>query len=475
MRTYSEFLDAKTQDGTYEGFEPIELPDFLFGFQAHLVDWAMRKGKAAIFADTGLGKTAMQLVWADNVVRRTNGRVLILTPIAVGQQTEREGKKFDIPARVCRDGKLDDTGIHIANYERLHYFDPADFSGVVCDESAILKHFSGATQKSVTRFMTKAHYRLLCTATPAPNDYPELGTSSEALGNLGYSDMLGRFFVMDDKKRYRMNDVKLAREAKTGNHYARLAYRVSQQIGNYRMKPHAKEHFWRWVCSWARACRMPSDLGFPDDGFILPPLDEHYHTVKAIKPPDDMLFTLPAFGRKEELSERRRTVRERCEMVANLVNHDEPAVVWCHLNDEGDLLAKIIKDSIEVKGAMSEDDKIAAYESFLDGSTRVLIIKPKIGAWGMNWQHCAHVATFVSHSWEQYYQSIRRCYRFGQKRNVRVDIVASEGEDRVRENMIRKNNAAKVMFQELVAYMNHAMHQHSTMYDKPVEVPAWLS
>jgi len=416
----------------------------------------------------------MQLVWAQNIMQKTNGRVLIFTPLAVGQQTEKEGEKFDIECHRSRGENLPKSGILIANYEKLHLFNPQDFAGVVCDESSILKHFSGATQQQLTRFMSKTPYRLLCTATAAPNDYIELGTSSEALGGLGYSDVLSRFFVMDDKKRHRMNDVKLARDARTGNHFARLAYRVAQQIGNWRLKGHAEGPFWRWVCSWARACRKPSDLGFDDGDFNLPPMVEREHIVKPKTPPSGMLFVVPAFGLKEERDERRRTLQERCEYIAALVDHKKPAVVWCHLNVEGDRLAEMIPGAIQVKGPDSDEEKEEAFGAFATGQIRVLVIKPKIGAYGLNWQHCAHVVTFASHSYEQFYQSVRRCWRFGQKETVNVDIIATEGEKHVFDNMIRKSEAATKMFTALVANMNNALQIDRNNYADEIEVPQWL-
>jgi len=471
---YAAFLSIKTQGGTAHGFAPLWMPDFLFDFQAALVEWAIQKGRAAIFADCGLGKTPMQLVWAENVARNTNKRVLILTPLAVAAQTVREGEKFGIATHRSHDGNL--TGhIIVANYERLHYFRPEDFAGVVCDESSILKHFGGATQKALTRFMLKVPYRLLCTATAAPNDYAELGTSSEVLGVLGHSDMLSRFFVMEDAKRHRMNEVKLAREARTGNYFQKLSYRVAQQMGAWRLKGHAEVPFWRWVCSWARACRMPSDIGFEDGAFSLPPLLEREHIVEPVTPPNGMLFTLPAFGLAEERDERRRTMTERCSLVAGLLAHADPAIVWCHLNAEGDRLAAMIPDAVQVKGADESEAKEEAYGAFAAGAVRVLITKPKIGAWGLNFQHCAHVVTFASHSYEQYYQSVRRCWRFGQTRPVTVDIVATTGERHVRDNMVRKAKAAREMFDALVAQMNAAMHiPREPGHSITLEIPAWL-
>jgi superfamily II DNA or RNA helicase len=485
MSDYQEFLIRKSQLGGDHGFAPLWIPDYLFDFQKSLVSWATRKGRAAIFADCGLGKTPMQLVWAENVIRKTNMPVLILTPLAVGGQTLAEGEKFGIKCERSRDGRFKSKGIIITNYEKLHLFKPTDFSGVVCDESSILKHFAGATQKAVTRFMNKLPYRLLCTATAAPNDYIELGTSSEALGELGYSDMLTRFFKQTDNKAHRMEDINQWRAERAqqleersraaGNHFAKLSFRVSQSIGQYRLKGHAEEHFWRWICSWARACRKPSDLGFDDNRFKLPEKIEREHIVQPKRPADGMLFTLPAIGLKEERDERRRTLTERCEYVAGLVDHKRPAVVWCHMNNEGDRLEKVIPDARQVKGANTDEEKEEAYQSFAAGDTRVLVIKPKIGAWGMNWQFCNHVVTFASHSYEQFYQSVRRCWRFGQENPVTVDIVATTGERYIRENMSRKAAQADAMFDQLVKHMNDALRVSRHQIDgQQVEVPAWL-
>ena len=304
--SYSDFLDRKLNYGAETGFEPVFMPEALFPFQEHLAAWAVRKGRAGIFADCGLGKTFMQLTWAENVVRHTGGRVLVLTPLAVARQTEREAAKLGVDAKVCRDGALPASGIVTTNYEKLHLFDPGEFAGCVCDESSILKHFTGATQKHVTRFMAKLPYRLLCTATAAPNDYVELGTSSEALGELSYTEMLKRFFRQLDDKGQKRELAKQREAEKAVKHYARLAFRVSQSISQWRLKHHAVDDFWRWVCSWARACRMPSDLGFDNDGFLLPELVERDHLITPSEPPEGMLFCVPAFGLKEEREERAR-------------------------------------------------------------------------------------------------------------------------------------------------------------------------
>jgi len=474
MSDYKDFLNAKTQLGERCGFDPVFMPDFLFPFQQALITWAIEKGRCAIFADCGLGKTLMQLVWCQNIIENTNGNVLILTPLAVGAQTVAEAFKFGIQALRSRDGKVMGR-ITVTNYEKLHLFNPSDFVGVACDESSIIKHATGATQKAVTRFMLKIPYRSLWTATAAPNDFTELGTSSEALGDLNNSDMLTRFFKQMDQKTTDQYEKKINTLEKQANHFGKISFRVSQAINGWRLKGHAHDHFWRWVCSWARACRKPSDIGFNDKGYELPLLIEREHMVKATTPPEGMLFTMPAFGLGEERDERRRTLNERCQLAADLVAHNRPAVVWCHMNNEGDMLEKIIPNSVQVKGSMDDDAKEAAYDSFTRQDKRVLILKPKIGAWGLNWQFCNHVVTFASHSYEQYYQATRRCWRFGQKNPVTVDIIASEGEVRIRENMTRKSALADRMFDELIKQMNHAVSlERVDKFTKKEVIPSWL-
>lgn len=452
--TYHDFLAAKTHEGADHGFEPVFTPDFLFDFQHAMVEWALRKGRAALFEDCGMGKTPQLLTWAQNVVEKTNRPVLVLTPLAVAAQTVREAEKFGIDAQRSKDGGRAGD-ITITNYERLHHFDPADYAGVVCDESSILKSFDGARRQEITDFMRKVPYRLLCTATAAPNDYTELGTSSEALGYLGHVDMLHRFFINDQN-----------------NNNGRRMYGEQPK---WRFKGHAEMPFWRWTCSWARALRKPSDLGFDDGAFILPDLIERSHVVSADTPPDDRLFTTVATTLSEQRSERRRTLDERCGKAADLVDGSESAIAWCHLNAEGDALTKAIPGAVQVSGADSDDAKEEKLMAFIDGTIRVLVTKPQIGAWGLNFQHCAHVVTFPSHSYEQYYQAVRRCWRFGQKKPVTVDVVLSEGEERVMANLQRKAQAADVMFGHLVAEMTNAQSiDRATREGDRVEVPAWL-
>lgn len=455
MTDYESFLEGRSQLGGEHGFAPLWMPEFLFDFQASLVDWAIRRGRAAIFADCGLGKTLMELVWAENVVRKTGGRVLLLTPLAVTHQILAEANRFGIACAISRNGVVD-SHIVITNYEKLHLYNPSDFVGVVCDESSILKSFDGTTKRALTEFMRKHPYRLLATATAAPNDFIELGTSSEALGYLGHMDMLNKFF------RNSLNN------SSTG--------RYRGEVMKWRLKGHAELPFWRWVCSWARACRRPSDLGFSDEKFVLPRLIETEHEVATSKPAPGMLFSLPAVGLKEQRDERRRTIQERCEKAAALVSDSkEPAMTWCHLNDEGDLLEELIPDAVQVSGNMTDEKKEERLSAFARGEIRVLVTKPVIGAWGLNYQHCNHVTFFPSHSFEQYYQAVRRCWRFGQKREVTVDVVSTEGESGVLKNLQRKARQADEMFSNLVTQMNSAVaiHKEAALTTK-VKVPSWL-
>ncbi len=459
MTDYSTFVEGKAQMAHDGGFAPLWLPEWLFDFQANLVDWSLRQGRAAVFADCGMGKTPMQLVWAENVVRHTNRPVLVLTPLAVTSQTVREAEKFGIEAHRPSAGR-ERSGISVTNYERLHHFDPRDFAGVVCDESSILKSFDGTTRAAITEFMREVPYRLLCTATAAPNDYVELGCSSEALGHLGFMDMLARFF-----KNARNN-------ASLGRAWATSGGGQPQ----WRFKGHAERPFWRWVTSWARACRKPSDLGFSDEKFVLPALVEREHVVAANRPREGMLFSVPAFGLQEEREERRRTLVERCEKVAELVADSDNAVAWCHLNDEGTTLARAIRGAVEVSGRDSDDEKEEKFNAFAAGQIRVLVTKPVIGAWGLNWQHCAHMTTFSGHSFEQYYQSVRRFWRFGQTRPVIVDHVLSDGEQRVIANLRRKMVQAEDMFSQLSGNLSDALaiQRAQLALDTKETLPSWL-
>lgn len=455
--TYTEFLAAKSQLAHGGGFEPGDLPEHLFDFQRALVEWAVRRGRGALFADCGLGKTPMELAFADQVHRRTGRPVLLLTPLAVGFQVVAEAAKFGHDAALSRDGRVT-APITVTNYEQLGKFDPGDFAGVVCDESSILKSFDGVTRVAVTEFMRRLPYRLLGTATAAPNDWVELGTSSEALGDLGHVDMLSRFFVNDNR---------------TTTNRSRFA--AGGRAVGWRLKGHAAEPFWRWVASWARAMRRPSDLDFDDTGFVLPPLVERTAIVQARTTAPGTLFDIPAQGLHEEREETRRTLTERCEAAAAALEHADRAVAWCHLNDESTLLARIIPGAVEVAGADSPDEKETKLAAFTRGEIRVLVTKPSIGAWGLNWQHCHRMTFFPSHSYEQWYQAVRRCWRFGQTQPVEVDVITTEGGRNALGNLHRKADQADDMFTALVHHMTDATAVRPDPYDRPMKVPSWAS
>lgn len=452
---YEEFLLAKAQLDSGDGFEPVFMPSFLYDFQAHMTEWSLTRGRSANYSDCGLGKTVEEFVWAENVVRHTNGNVLLITALAVGAQMVQEANKFDIEVHRSNDGTAH-RGITITNYEQLHKFNSDDFQGVVCDESSIIKNYNGTRRGEITAFMRKVPYRLLATATAAPNDYLELGTSSEALGYLGHMDMLARFFKND------LNNS--------------ASGRMRGEVIKWRFKGHAELPFWKWVCSWARAMRKPSDLGFDDTKFILPPMVEQEHLVEVKSLADGMLFALPAVGLKEQRDERRRSISERCSHVASLVNPTgEQALVWCHLNEEGDMLEKMIPDSVQVSGKDSDEVKEERLLAFAKGEARILITKAKIAGFGMNFQNCHHVTFFPSHSYEQYYQGIRRCWRFGQTKPVHVDIITTEGERGVLKNLQRKTVQADRMFSNLVAEMNAAIGiNRAANFSNNQEVPQWL-
>lgn len=344
----------------------------------------------------------------------------------------------------------------MTNYERLHLFNPKDFVGFVGDESSILKSFDGKRRSQITVFMRYIKYRLLSTAAAAPNDFIELGTTSEALGYLGYIDMLNRFFTNDAK-----NSSVVRRNGKAPE---------------WRFKGHAELRFWRWVCSWSRAVRQPSDIGYSNDRFILPRLIERESVVDLDQFDNGLLFNMSAVGWQEQREERRRSVRQRCERVAELtVGTGQPAIVWCHLNAEGDLLEKIVPDAVQVTGTESDDSKEGKLLDFANGNSRVLVTKTKIAGWGLNFQHSNHMTYFPSHSYESYYQGVRRCWRFGQHREVTVDIVTTEGERGVLANMRGKSIKADNMFANLVSEMNHAEHvDRLTSYDNKELIPTWL-
>lgn len=444
LRAYHQFLAQKQHVNSQLGFDPISVPDWLFPFQKHLVEWAIRKGRCSLFEDCGLGKTPQQLVWADNVVQKTNKPVLILTPLAVALQTVKEGSKFGIECKQTRNGKVY-KGINVTNYERLIKYDPNDFAGLVADESSILKGIDSKTRKAVTDFAAKVKYILLATATPSPNDHMELGGSAEALGVMNRSQMLATFFTNG-----------------------------GDSTQKWELKGHARKRFWQWVSMWARALRRPSDLGFDDDGFILPTLTVNQHEVESKRATDGFWPKL-AKTLDEQRKERKDTIQSRCEKVASLVTGKDYSVVWCHLNPEGDLLQKLIPGSVNVQGSDKDTVKEEKLTAFSNGEIKVLITKPRIGGFGLNWQHCNHMTFFPSHSHEMYYQAVRRCWRFGQKRKVTVDMVTSEAEKLVVSNMKRKEKQADDLFGSLIVEMNVFQNKPEVdIASMKVEVPSWL-
>jgi hypothetical protein len=448
---YEDFILAKSQLDAGDGFTPLFLPDFLFDFQQSLVDWSIKTGRAAKFADCGMGKTPMQLVWAQNIVMKTNRPVLIMAPLSVSQQTVEEAEKFSIEAKRVMDGKHAGAKIIVTNYERLHYFDPADFAGVVCDESSIIKNFDGSRKSQITDFMRKIDYRLLCTATAAPNDYIELGTSSEALGYLGYMDMLTMFFKNDEDT---INPINIG--------------------AKWRFKRHAEKDFWRWVASWARACRKPSDLGFDDGTFVLPGLIETESACESPVPFGEM-FHKHAVTLEEQRDDNRATIEQRCEIAAKKLDNADSAIAWCHLNKEAETLVEMIPGAVEVSGSDPDELKEEKFDDFRKGRVRVLTTKPRIAAFGMNWQHCHRMTYFPTHSYEQYYQAVRRCWRFGQTHDVTVDIITSEAQKGVLRNMQQKAAACEKMFESLVFHMNNALGiKRLTPFNHTLELPSWL-
>lgn len=451
--SYADFLDRRSVDSRQFGFE-ADAPTWLYPFQQYLFAWAVRRGRSAVFADCGLGKTPIQLAWADAIVRRNNRPVLIVAPLSTIPQALEEAAKFGVAATRSRDGRVPASAqVVITNYERLSLFEPSVFEGVVCDESSILKNCDGVTRHTVTAFLSRMPYRLLCTATAAPNDYIELGTSSEALGEMGHADMLSRFFTNDERS------------------VSPLSYATE-----WRFKGHAEGPFWRWMATWAKAVRTPRDLGFQDDRFQLPPLLESVHVVAASRPLAGKLFVTPAETLHEQREERRATLAQRCEHVGEMASaHQRPFLAWAHLNAEGDLLARLVPGAVQVSGADSDDRKEEIFEAFRHGQIRALVTKPKIAAFGLNWQHCADMSLFPSHSYEQYYQAVRRCWRFGQASPVRVDIVTTQGEADVLGNLQRKAAAATRMFAEMTTAMTSARGVSvARATSGAVNIPAWM-
>lgn len=448
---YHTFLDTKRQRVYDHGIQLDTRHDFLYDWQNDVVEWACRKGRAAIFADCGLGKTPMQLVWANNMATHTGKPTLILAPLAVSHQTQREGVKFDIPVTICRDQSDVVQGVNIANYEMLAHFDEGEFGALVLDESSILKNFSGMYRRLITRFAHGINYRLACTATPAPNDITEIINHSDFLSVMTGKEVLALFFRQDGNSTH-----------------------------NWKVKGHAERDFWAWMAGWAKAIRTPDDMGYRDDRFILPSLSIQQHTVDGL-PIDGMLFAVEAQTMQERRQARVASLEDRVAACAELVNKSTDAwLVWCNLNAESAALSAAIPDAVEVSGADSDQVKTDRMLGFSDRRYRVLVTKPKIAGHGMNWQHCANMAFVgLSDSWEQYYQAIRRCWRFGQTRPVNVHVITASTEGAVVANIERKEREATAMMNNLVSHMREFYRTEKRTDDEyvgmmPVALPAWM-
>jgi ERCC4-related helicase len=452
---YQEFLKTKQHTSGNFGFDKNYLPEKAFDFQKYIIEKAIKKGRVAIFANTGLGKTLIQLSIAKNIINETNKKVLILTPLAVAFQFILEAEQLQIDdIEYSKNGKHSKK-IVVCNYERLHYFESKDFVAVLLDESSILKNFDGKIKNQITKFIKKIPYRFLSSATPSPNDYIELGTSSEALGYLGYTDMLTKYFKNNN------NSIDL-------RHAGQKWY----------LKPHAEDDFWSWVASWSIPIIKPSDIGFSNDGYNLPPLHE-IETIVNCNKPIEKNGQLEMFKKKptnffEIKAEVKQTIKERCEKAVELSNNHKTTVYWANLNDEANLIKKLDAHAVEIKGSMNIDKKEEYLLAFSKGEIKKLITKTSITAFGLNWQHCNHTVYFPTYSYEQYYQAIRRFYRFGQKKAVYVDLVLSDGQLNILESLKIKKLKAEEMFLKLSENVNNTFKDNENKNLQNINKPNFL-
>ncbi len=430
---YHDFVSAKLGTAECGGID-APLRDYsLLPHQRDLAEWALRRGRAAIFADTGLGKTRMQLAWADTVCRETGGDVLILAPLAVAEQTVEEGASVGVAVTHAREPDDVRPGITITNYDRMHKFDASRFSGVVLDESSIIKHHAAKTLQKLLDTFIATPYKLCATATPAPNDWTELGNHAQFLGVRSRAEMLAEFFVHD-----------------------------GGDTQTWRLKGHARQVFWRWVASWGAMVRSPADLGHDASVYALPPLNVHQHTVETAHNPAHGLFAMEAQTLMERRDARRASLVDRVRACAHMANTDrEPWVIWCDLNAEGDALTAAIDGAVQISGSDDADVKEQRLHDFAHGKIRVLVSKPSICGFGLNWQHCARMAFVgVTDSFEAYYQAVRRCWRFGQKRPVDVHVFASQQEGSVVANLRRKESDARAMADAMAAETLEAVREN---------------
>lgn len=455
LKTYKEFLEKKKHSSINCGIDVnFEVPE-MFDYQDFVYRKLVKKGRGAGFLDTGTGKTLIELALAQNYFNYTQKPVLLITPLAVAFQHIKEAKKFGIDSiEYSKDGKYS-SNIVVCNYERLNKFNSDDFDCVILDESSILKNFDGKIKAQINAFMKKTKYRFLFTATPSPNDFVELGTSSEALGYLGYTDMLGKFFTNNE------DTVK------------------PQNIGTkWILKGHAQENFFDWVSSWSISMRKPSDLGFSDERFILPELITNLHSLKNDKNAciggQFQLFNGIAKSLSEVRVEQRDTQQIRCEKAVELASNHETSVYWVNFNNEGELIGQIDPTAYEIKGSMKLEKKEEILLAFADGQIKKLITKPKMTAFGLNWQHCNHTTYFPDFSYEKYYQAIRRFWRYGQKNPVTVDLIFSDGQQRVIDSLLAKAEKANQLFTNLNKSINSDFNITNKQFNKKVELPSFL-
>lgn len=455
-QTYETFLRAKSVIDKPSGFDSNSVSDLLFPFQKDITRWALGRGRAALFEDCGLGKTPQQLEWARQVCEHTGGNVLILAPLAVSYQTKTEGEKFGIPVTVCKDQFEVKPGINVTNYEKLQHFSPKEFSGIVLDESSILKSYTGKIRTQIIESFNQTPYRLACTATPAPNDYMELGNHAEFLGVMSRVEMLATFFTHD-----------------------------GGETSKWRLKGHAEAKFWEWLASWAVYIRKPSDIGYPDDDFILPEKNETIIQIEGFAAPG-YLFPMPAATLDEQRKVKRESLSARVQVCADLVNSKSLGhwVVWAELNDEANALEKSIQGAVQIAGSDSAAEKERKLIEFSRGQFRVLVTKASIAGFGMNWQQCNQMAFVgLSHSYEDLYQAVRRCWRFGQKNPVDVHLFMVDGEQAILENLKRKEVEAQRMADSLKSHVSElnkvnikALKRHSSTYlpNQNLQIPSWL-
>lgn len=427
--SYAAFLERKRVTDPMTGMADVgDMPSFMFPHQRDIVSWAMRRGRSAVFAGTGLGKTAMELVWGEKVASHTGKPVIAFAPLAVSAQHIREASKFGLSARIVKDQSEVGPGVNVTNYQKIAHFDLSTFGGIVLDESSILKSTDGHYRTRLIEECAGIPFRLAATATPAPNDFMELGNHAEFLGVMSYTDMLSTFFVHD-----------------------------GGDTQKWRLKGHAENEFWKWMASWAVMLRKPSDLGYPNDGYELPPLVQHQHIVGVDYAPSletGMLFPMEARSMSERISARRDTVSERVAMAAKITPTDRPFVWWCNLNTESEALAKAIPGAVELRGSDIDEAKERKIVQFLAGEIRVLVTKSSIAGFGLNFQHCADTGFVgLNDSFEQVFQAVRRFWRFGQTQAVNAHFIAAETEGAVVANLKRKEADAERMAASMVMHM----------------------